>query len=180
MPVAVTLWYMSMDLVPFLLGGAAAEFFSPQGKLISMGFGVGMTLLAFYVDMRSRTTRDFAFWLYIFGVLTFWGALSSMQSSSELSKLIYCLVNLGLIATGAALARRIFAVCGGLGLAGYLSHLANTVFKDSMLFPVALTAIGLAVIAAGVYWQRHERELGVRLRAFLPAALRELVEQRGA
>ena len=180
MPIAVTLWYMSMDIVPFLLGGPATEFFSPQGKRISMCFGAGMTLLAFYVDVRSRASKDFPFWLYIFGVLTFWGALSSLNSSSELSKFIYCLVNLALIAVGAMLSRRIFAVCGGLGVAGYLSHLASTVFKDSMLFPVALTVIGFAVIAVGVYWQRHEHELGVRLRAFLPAAWRELVEQRDA
>jgi hypothetical protein len=32
-----------------------------------------MTLLAFRVDVRSRHSRDYAFCLYLFGVLTFWG-----------------------------------------------------------------------------------------------------------
>jgi len=180
LPVAVTLWYMSMDLVPFLLGGNSSDFFSDRGKLISMWFGLGMTALAFYVDARSRGARDFAFWLHLFGVLTFWGGLSLMNSSSELSKLLYCLINLIMIGIGGTLSRRVFAVFGGLGVAGYLGHLSYSVFSDSMLFPVALSAIGFAVIAAGVYWQRHEREIVSRLRAWLPRAVRELVEQRAA
>src|SRR4051794_1640135 len=31
MPIAVTLWYMSMDLIPFLFDGNSAEFFSYRG-----------------------------------------------------------------------------------------------------------------------------------------------------
>ena len=180
LPVAVTLWYMSMDLTPFLFGGDAADFFSDRGKLVSMWFGIGMVLVAIGVDVRSRKSKDFAFWLYIFGVLTFWGALTSMNSNSELNKFLYSCINLLMIAFGAALSRRVFAIFGGIGVSFYLGHLSHTVFKDSMMFPVALTAIGLAVIAAGVYWQRHEAAIGERLRSFLPASLRDLVEHRAA
>jgi len=180
LPVAITLWYMSMDLAPFLFEGEAAEFFSDRGKLVSTMFGIAMTLIAFWVDIRSRQPKDFAFWLYIFGVLTFWGGLTSMDSSSEVGKFLYCCINLLLIAIGAALSRRVFVVFGGIGVALYLGHLSHTVFKDSMLFPVALTAIGLAVVAAGVYWQRHEATIGAWLRSFLPAPMRELVEQRAS
>lgn len=178
MPIAVTLWYMSMDLAPFLFGGDPTDFFSDRGKLVSMVFGMAMTLLAFVVDIRSRRSGDFAFWLYLFGVLTFWGGLSSMHSDSEFNKFLYCCINLALIAIGAALSRRVFAVFGGLGVAGYLGHLSHTIFKDSMLFPVALTAIGLAVIGVGVYWQRHEAAIGARLRSLLPAAIRDLIAHR--
>jgi hypothetical protein len=180
MPVAVTLWYMSMDLTPFLFGGDAMDFFSDKGKLVSMWFGLAMTLLAFWVDVRSRQSKDFAFWLYVFGVLAFWGGLTSMDSNSELGKFLYCCINLLLIAIGAALSRRVFAVFGGIGVALYLGHLSHTVFKDSMLFPVALTAIGLLVIAVGVLWQRHEAAIGVWLRSFLPAPVRALVEHRAS
>jgi len=178
MPVAVTLWYMSMDLVPFLFGGDAQAFFSERGKLVSLVFGALMTGLAFVVDLRSDRSKDYAFWLYLFGVLTFWGGLSLMRSDSELGKLLYCGINLAMIAAGAALSRRVFAVFGGLGVAGYLGHLSHTVFRDSMLFPVALTAIGLAVIAAGVWWQRHEDAVGERLRSYLPASVRDLLAHR--
>jgi len=179
MPVAVTLWYMSMDVTDMLLGGSAG-FFSHEGKVISAVFGAAMTLLALWIDLRNRSSKDYAFWLYIWGVVTFWGALSSMDSHNELGKLVYCLINVLMIGIGAALSRRVFAVFGGFGLAGYLGHLSYTVFRDSLMFPVALTAIGIAIIAAGIFWQRHEAVIGATLRQWLPDPVRILVERRAA
>src|SRR6185295_17012623 len=120
----------------------------------------------------------FSFWLYLFGVMTFWGGLTSMHSDSELNKLIYCLINLGLIAIGAILNRRVFAVFGGLGVASYLGYLSWQLFRDSMLFPFALTAFGFGIVYLGILWQRHEERLARALRGILPAAVRELVERR--
>jgi Ca2+/Na+ antiporter len=176
MPIAVTLWYMSMDLVPFLFGADLFDF--EIRKFISLWFGLAVILLAFWVDLRSRFSRDYAFWLYLFGVLTFWGGLSLVDSGSELGKAAYCAINLAMILVGAVLGRRVFAVFGGLGVAGYLGHLSWRVFRDSLVFPFALTLIGLAIIWLGVLWQRREREWSQRLRAILPAALRELIEAR--
>lgn len=180
MPIAVTLWYLGMDVVPVLLGGDAGAFWSPEGRRISVAFGLVMLAIALWVDLRSTERADYAFWLHVFGVLSFWGGLTSMDSTSELGRLAYAGINLLMIAAGAALSRRVYAVFGGIGVALYLGHLSSTVFKDSLLFPVALGAIGLAVMGAGVLWQRHEAELGRRLRAGLPAALRDLVERRAA
>jgi hypothetical protein len=178
MPVAVTLWYMSMDLVPFLFGADWRDW--ELRKFISLWFGIAMTLLAFWVDLRSRHSKDYAFWLYLFGVLTFWGGLSMMRSDSELNKFLYCLINVAMILVGAILGRRVFAVFGGLGVAGYLGYLSHRVFRDSLLFPFALSAIGLAIIWLGVIWQRREAQWSARLRAVLPAPLRELLEARAA
>lgn len=171
---------MSMDLTPFLFGGEALQFYSDRGKLVSTGFGIGTTLIAIVVDVRSRQAKDFAFWLYIFGVLTFWGGLTSMDSNNEFGKFLYFCINLLMIAVGAALSRRVFAVFGGIGVALYLGHLSHTVFKDSMLFPVTLTAIDLSVVAGGVYWQRHEAAIGAWLRSFLTDSVRDLVERRAS
>jgi len=168
-----------MDLTPFLFGGDSQTFFSDDGKRVSVAVGLAMTALALVVDLRASRTKDFAFWLYLFGVLAFWGGLSMMNSNSEVGKFVYCCINLAMIAVGAALSRRVFAVFGGLGVAFYLGHLSHSIFKDSMLFPVALTAIGLLTIAAGVYWQRHEDAIGERLRAFLPAGARDALAHRG-
>jgi hypothetical protein len=177
MPIAVTLWYMSMDIVPFLAGDPQPYNWELR-KTVSVYFGLAMTLLAFWVDLRSRASRDYAFWLYLFGVLTFWGGLTSMNSDSELGKLAYCGINVLMILIGAVLGRRVFAIFGGLGVAFYLGHLSQKVFKDSLLFPFALSLIGLAIIWLGVLWQRREAQLSARLRGFLPAALRELIEAR--
>jgi hypothetical protein len=168
---------MSMDLVPFLFGDWRDWEIR---KFISLWFGIAMVLLAFWVDVRSRHGKDYAFWLYLFGVLTFWGGLSSMNSGSELGKLVYCGINVAMILLGAILGRRVFAVFGGLGVAGYLGHLSYRVFKDSLLFPFALSAVGLAIIWLGVLWQRREAAWSERLRRYLPAALRELLDARAA
>lgn len=176
MPIAVTLWYMSMDLTIFLFG--EADLIWELRKLVSLWFGLLMVLLAFWMDIRTRNDKDYAFWLYLFGVIAFWGGLSMMDSDSELDKFIYLCVNLGMIVVGAMLSRKVFAVFGGLGAAGYLGHLAYDVFKDSMMFPFALTIIGLGVIYLGVVWQRHEEEISNRLRGLLPLPMRELIERR--
>lgn len=176
MPVAVTLWYLTMDLAPFLAGTPDVDW--QVRKVVSLYTGLAIIGLAFWVDVRSRHGPDFAFWLYLCGVLAFWGALSLMESRSEWSRLGYFAINLGLIAVGALLSRRVFAVFGGLGVAVYFGHLAYGLFKDSLMFPFALTLIGLAVIGVGLWWQKREAVLAARLRALLPAPLRELLEAR--
>jgi hypothetical protein len=76
------------------------------------------------------------------------------------------------------LSRRVLAVFGGIGSAGYVGHIDHEFLKDSMVFPFVLTAIGLCVIYLGILWQRHEKRISSRLRILLPAPLQELVERR--
>lgn len=176
MPIAVTLWYMSMDLTPFLFGDA--DLMWELRKSVSLSVGLLIVLLAFWVDIRTRHDKDYAFWLYLFGVIAFWGGLSMMHSDSELNKFIYLCINLAMIVVSAILSRRVFAVFGGLGTAGYFGHLAYDVFQDSMIFPFALTIIGLGVIYLGIVWQRHEEMITNRLRGLLPLPMRELLDRR--
>ena len=189
MPVGGTLWYMSMDLAPllhtYLYGVEPVGLYSSASlwrlyKLVSVGFGLVVILAAVLVDMRSDGKRDFAFWLYLAGVAAFWGGLSSMELGSQFGKIVYCAINVAMLFIGAVLSRRVFAVFGALGIAGYLGHLAYRVFADSLLFPIVLTVIGLGVILLGVLWQRHEQDISRRLRHYLPASLRQLVETRAA
>lgn len=98
------------------------------------------------MDLRAR--GDLGFWLHLFGLLAFWGGVTALGSESETARFIYCLINIGLIGLGLFLQRRVYAVFGGLGIALYLHHLAERVFADTLLYPLALSLIGLAVIGA--------------------------------
>jgi hypothetical protein len=72
------------------------------------------------------------------------------------------------------LQRRAFAVFGGLGLAFYLIDLAERLFKDSLLFPVALSAIGIAAIAVGLLYYRYMTRIEGWLAAHLPGLVKAL------
>jgi len=174
MPLSVTLWYMSMDFAPLLAANHSADL--ETQKLVSITFGIAMIALAILVDIQTRRRPDYAFWLYIFGTLAFWGGLSSLDSGSQLGKFLYSLINVGMIFFGAVLARRIFSICGGLGVFGYLGYLSYSVFKDSILFPIALSVLGLALVGVGLWWQRHETNIRLHFRAMLPGGLRDALE----
>lgn len=175
MPIAVTLWYMSMDLAAMIAGGRASF---ELRAMVSMYVGLLMTLLAFWVDLRARNRADYAFWLYLFGVMAFWFGLTAQDSDSELSKFLYFCTNLLMIGIGVVIVRRVFVVFGAFGCCFYLGYLAFEIFEDSLLFPIILSAIGLSIIYLGVLWQKNEGAITARARNLLPAQLQEFLESR--
>ena len=119
------------------------------------------------IDRRPRG-GDFAFWLHLFGMMAFWGGLSLKSSDSEIAKALYCLLNVGLVLLSVVLRRQVYAVFGTLGVAGYLGYLSHSVFKDSMLFPFALSGIGVLVIAAGLYYHKNQDAIAAWMERYLP------------
>jgi hypothetical protein len=178
MPIAVTLWYLSMDVANGLMqqGGNSWDFEFMRD--ISLAFGIATLLMAVWVDVRSRQAlddewrQDYAFWLYLFGTLMFWCGLSLRESESELGKALYCLINLVMVFAGAAIGRRVLTVFGGLGVAIYLGYLSHKVFGDSLAFAFVLTLLGLGVVALGIWWQRHEDQINTALASWIPEGLR--------
>jgi hypothetical protein len=175
-PVALALWFMSMDLTPLVFGASDASWESRTW--VSMWFGLAMLLGAYGIDLRNRLRQDFAFWGYLFGVLAFWGGLSLINGDSALSKVVYCAINVGLIVLSVLLRQRLFIVFGALGVLGYLGYLSYRVFEDSLLFPVALTVLGILIIYFGVVYQRNAAAIAVGLQANLPEGIRALVPPR--
>jgi hypothetical protein len=165
MIIAFALWFMSMDLTPWVFG--QSSFTWEERREVSMWFGLGVLVVAWLVD-RYRRGGDFAFWLHLFGMMTFWGGLSLSNSDSQIAKALYCLLNVGLILLSVVLRRRVYAVFGTFGVAGYLGYLSHEVFKDSLLFPFALSAIGVGVIAIGLFYHKHQDEIAAWLEQHMP------------
>lgn len=178
MPVAVTLWYLSMDVADWIAYGHGGSSDWTLRQQVSVVFGAAMVLLALWVDFRNRSGRDYPFWLYLFGVMTFWGGLSLMDSDSEWSKFAYFLLNTAMVFTGVLIRRRVFAVFGVLGMFGYAWHLADKIFKDSWLFPISLTLVGLAVVYFGVWWQKNDRIMTQKLHNKMPVAVRDFLQRK--
>lgn len=169
--IAIALWFMSMDIVPWLRNQTFWTFES--NRQISIVFGFATIVVAMIVNARQRS-GDFAFWLYLFGVIMFWGSISATSGGTTLQKAIYCLLNVSFLLIAVFLGRRVFAVFGTIGIAFYLGDLAEKVFADSLLFPFALSLIGIAIIGLGLYYHRHQDALGAWFDAKLPAVLKRL------
>lgn len=164
-PIAFSLWFLSMDLYCLFYN---MDSFSSRAQF-SVYFGLLMLCTALYMDFKYTDKRqDYAYWLYLFGVMTFWCGLSFLTSTSELNKFMYCLINIILILAGVILYRRVFAVFGAIGVFSYLTHLSLSVFADSLSFPIVLVFLGILIMLAASRWSMLEKKLMVTLRPYLP------------
>ena len=135
--IAFALWFMSMDLTPWIVG--RTDFTWDERRIVSLWFGLAVLVVAYIVDRRERG-GDFAFWLHLFGLMAFWGGLSLTNSGSEVGKFLYFVINVGLLLMSVLLGRRVYAVFGTLGIAGYLGHLSYKVFRELDDVPVRAVA----------------------------------------
>jgi hypothetical protein len=103
------------------------------------------------------------FWLYLAAVITFWGGLCGLWVRFNLD-LIFGMVNLVLLFSSVFLQRRIFAVCGGIGIFSLIGSLVS----GSVVFPFVLIALGLIIIYLARVWSRFETKIIKRYQTLLP------------
>jgi hypothetical protein len=168
---AFALWFLSMDIAPWITDAKLGDW--EVSRKVSIWFGLGILIVAVIVNARQRT-GDFAFWLYLFGVMTFWGGITATSNGTALDKALYCAMNVGFLFLAVFLGRRVFAVFGTIGIAFYLGDLAEKMFKDSLLFPFALSLIGVGIIALGLYYHRHQDAVRRWVDGNLPDLLKRL------
>lgn len=168
LPIAA-FWMLLMDGIGVVYPGAA------YGNLYlwtTVGYAGALVVVGWLID--GRTERDLSFWLYLIGLLGLWGSMSILFADGDVSGVVYCLGSLLLMLGAVLFQRRAFAVFGGLGLAFYFIDLAERLFQDSLLFPIALSAIGIAVIVLGLWYYRRMAAIETWLGRYLPAPLRAL------
>lgn len=170
-PLAFTLWYLSMDITPMIFGEQA--FSGKELQTVSLFFGLIMLIATYFID--RKTEKDYAFWLYLFGLLAFWGGLSLMGSGSELGKFAYFCINIALVIISVLFKRKVFLVFGAIGAFWYLGYLSMEVFGDSLLFPLALTVLGILIIWLGIKYARNQDKLEDLITSKLPKGLLNLL-----
>jgi hypothetical protein len=174
----IAMWFMSMDIAMWFTASATDFHDIETRRKVSIVFGLCMIAVAWGIDIKRRSGPDLAFWLHIFGAATFWGALTASPDSTELTRFIYALINLLLIGVALFIDRRVYAVFGAIGIAAYLGYLAYDVFNDMILFSFALSGIGPAVIALGLWLNRHYATLSSAIDAGIPQAMHALRPKR--
>ena len=171
LPISWATWYMSMDIVPILAGNFDTPSWDER-KIVSFIFGLILISVAFLYD--KRTKEDFSFWFYLFGTITFWSSLIAMTSfSNEGSFLLFASYNIFFMFISILLQRKVFMVFGSIGFFIYLGHLAYNTFKNSIAFPLSLTAIGLIIIFLGIYYQKNQSKIENYVEGLVPENIKK-------
>ena len=167
-PAAFCLWFLSMDLADYLRGTTSFSF--DFRRKVSLWFGITLFVSTWIYELKPRRA-DYAFWLHLVAALTFWGGLTFQNSNWEFGKFLYCMINVALLAIALFVGRRVYSVFGVIGIMTYLGHLAYEVFKDSLLFPFALSAFGLLIVGLGIAFAKNRAHIAASMEAILPPAL---------
>ena len=165
-PVAFAAWFASMDVAEALFDtGASAS------ERAGVSLAVGSVLIGAGLVLDRRGARPYAFWCHLFGLLCFTWALGYLvgDSSSETAWGATGLLGALGVVTAVLVNRRTYAVFGGVGLFSWTIHLAYEVFEDSLLFPLALAAIGVAIVMLGIAYTRNRERWRQRLLNVLRA-----------
>lgn len=163
-PIFFSALFLTVDATSLIQGNGALNDFR---LWISLLFGLIMIAIAYGIDRKQK--EDFAFWGYFFGGFTFWMSLSTLSYDGEQVYFIYLLINILLMIAALYLKRNIFMVLGAFGTFLYFSHLAYDLFKDSMIFPFAMTLIGLSFIYLGILYQKNREKIETKIQEIFHA-----------
>jgi len=178
-PIYFSAWLLAIDAIPSMIG---SEDSWKLRERISLVLGLMIIGIAFATDKGKESKsneKDYAFWGYLFGTLAFWmGASSVFWRGGEEIRFIYLLINLVLMVVSILLRRKVMMIFGALGTFIYLVHLADDIFRDSPLFPVAVSAIGLLIMYLGVMYQKNAVWIEQKMTDSLPSWIKNLLKNR--
>ena len=101
--------------------------------------------------------------------------VSVLSLMDKWNKHLGCLLAICLILFSVPLQSKFLITIGAMYLFLYLSHLAYVVFKNSLLFPLALIGIGICLIYSGIMYQRHESVLHSQFKGVIPVPVQALM-----
>lgn len=160
-PVAILLWFTSMDVYQFAVH---QDLSANGGALFSMLFGLAEILIILRWDWPASHARaQKLFWLYFAAAVNFWGGLTTLWSDLHFN-LIYAMVNVLLLFTSVFLQRRIFAVCGVIGIFSLISLLVS----GSSIFPFILVFLGFLLIYLARVWSKFEVKIVSHYQKYIP------------
>jgi hypothetical protein len=173
-PIFFSAWFLAIDAVPLILGENATL---EQKYWISTFTGLVMIAIGIIVDFREK--EDYGFWSNLFGTLTFWIGLNTLVwDKGERVLFFYFLINIFMMCFSVFLKRSVLMILGALGVFIYLGYLAHKVFNDFILFPFALSFIGIALIYLGILYQKNKDWIEKNMFDRLPTSIRMLLDKR--
>ncbi|MCL2184369.1 MAG: hypothetical protein FWB86_00750 [Treponema sp.] len=172
--IAGSLWFLSMDIIPII--EKTTKITWTERANISIIFGTIMILIGYFADIKFK--KDYAFWMYLFGLIILSSGLSVFYNVNLFKFIVLGIANLILIFVSLFLNRNAFLVFGTIGLIQFLSRLSWKYFEDSVIFPFALTIIGVLLIVLGIYFQKNRKNIEEKLIKKLPSYILKLRPKR--
>lgn len=163
-PVAVALF----GLVMHLPRGVGIDLTPLLDRWIQLTGALIVCAIADTVDRRVPRQAgpgrgDMAFPLWVVGLATFGFAILQFWPTAGAWRHAVPALGIGAIVVALTIGRKTHLVFGLLILFMYLMYLAGEVFKSTAYFPVALAALGGALLFATVWLQRRFPALTARL-----------------
>jgi hypothetical protein len=184
MIVATALWFLSMDITPWLVSGWPAPGednmldyahwarLAEMRGVVSTLFGVALLVITWGIDVRMKA--DFTFWLHLAAALCMTGGMFFWMTDNAREWAVLCAASVAMLLLSVFLRRGVYTVFGAIGVAAYLGYLAFDLFDDALVFSFALTAVGITVIYLGYMYYRHQADLQVWLERRLPPSISRL------
>ena len=147
-PISWMLWFLSMDLAPFL----PAWYRDRRGlfearRTLSLFFGLAMLIVGRFLELRLGSDPDFGFWLYLFGLISFWLAITFDFPEYDLHGSLYLLINISLSLAGSHLSRTTFQIFAIFGVLLYTGGIFTNYIRPEKSFVLwvlkALSVVGL-------------------------------------
>ncbi|MCP4326971.1 MAG: DUF2157 domain-containing protein [Alphaproteobacteria bacterium] len=174
-PIVAAAWLISVDLVGYILGPDGDTGTIQQS--VAVVFGLATLAVSWILDHRTR--EDFSFWGYLGGLLSFWVGFAGLTlfngDAGDVVQFLFALVGVASIGLSVLFARPIFVIFGSLAVLAWLFHVAYGLFEDSLMFPVVLSLIGIAVLWLGVRYHRSRARIEAWLTARIPDSWRRLI-----
>ena len=122
-----------------------------------------MIAVAYAVERHQPPNEDYAFWVYLAGLVMLLVAYFGVWSYIGRWRHALPLVAVALVTASLYLRRRTLLVAGGIAAFAYLGYLAFDVFRRVIALPIALATLGLLVIVSTVWMQRRFPKLVARV-----------------
>jgi len=151
-PIAVALVALLLHLGQALGDPRLAWYTGPYYACV---VACAMIAIGYAVERRQPPREDYAFWVYLAGLVMLLVAYVSVWSYIGRWRHALPLVAVALVTASLYLRRRTFLVAGGVAAFGYLGYLAFDVFQKVVALPIALATLGLLVIVSTVWMQRR-------------------------
>ena len=168
--ISFCLWYLSMDIVPIIYKENWIGWIERAN--ISKIFGILMIALGYILHLNKK--RDYAFWLYLFGLFTLTFGFSFFYNASSKGFILLLIIHIVMCFISLLLEEPVFMVFGVIGIGEFLSRISYELFKDSKLFPFALTLIGLLIIASGIMYQKKRHSIENVMNKLIPEGIKKL------